>query len=214
MYLKDFDIDFVTGERDLSWRLGSQVRSIMALYARCLPRLKVDGGWKVLVECMPSIERGGTVNSLGCFIIQIPFNLDIYQAKDVEERKRIALDTIHQGALAVASSLGWPLEPFETAYKGVVERNYVNEWTWPKSPKSSPDRKHKAYLQCLHEHDGFYAWIVVEDKKGSKLVKEFAFKELPSEFSFVPKLGKLIWSSNERVVLLDRSDKEVKAVSL
>ncbi len=214
MYLKQFGLKFESVDRETNWRLAGQIRCVLALYERCLPKLKVDRAWKVLIECMPEPVRDGVIDSLGCFVLQVRFDLEAYECADILERKRIALETIHQGALAVAKSSGWPTEPFETAYKGVIERNYVNEWTWPKSPKSSSDRKHKAYLQCLHEHDGFYTWLVIEDKKGNQLAKEFAFKELPSEFCFVPKLGKLEWTSNGRVVLFDNSGNEIKAFSI
>lgn len=214
MRLKDFDLDFPLEEMASRSRLSFETRSVMALYRRCFPELKVDRAWKVLIECVPQVIRSEVRDLLGAFTLQRQFDLEKYRSAEISERKRIALETIHQGSLAVAKLCGWPLEPFETAYKGVIERNYVNEWTWPKSPKSSPDRKRIAYIQCLHEHDGFYAWIVVEDKKGNKLGKEFAFKELPDEFCFIPKLSKLVWTSNERVVLLDRKDNEIKAMTI
>lgn len=214
MLLKAFGLHFPFETREVLHQLNMETRCVMALYLRCFPGLKVDRAWKVEVECVPKVTRPEVRDLLGCFTLQQPFDLGKYRAADVLERKRIALETIHQGSLAVAKLYGWPLEPFETAYKGVIERNYVNEWTWPKSPKSSPDRKHKAYIQCLHEHDGFYAWIVIADKKGQILAKEFAFKELPSEFCFMPMLEKLEWSSNERVVLFDFKGNEVKSVSI
>lgn len=215
MLLKDFDWDFPLEEMASRSRLGFETRYIMALYRRCFPKLKVDGGWKVLVECVPCVTRPKAIlGGGGVFMIETQFDLATYQASDTAHRKRIALETLQKSVLAVAAAFGWPAEPFEAAYKGVIERNYVNEWTWPKSPKSSPDRKHKAYVQCLHEHDGFYAWIVVEDKKGNKIGKEFAFKALPDELCFMNKLEKLEWSSNERVVLFDYKGNEVKALSI
>ncbi len=214
MYLKEFGLKFVTPDKESNWNLMNQVRCILALYERHMPKLKIDRAWKVLIECVPQVTRSEVRDLLGAFTLQQEFDLENYQSADIPERKRIALETIHQGSLAVAKLCSWPTEPFETAYKCVIERNYVNEWTWPKSPKSSPDRKHKAYVQCLHEHDGFYAWLVIADKKGNILAKEFAFKELPSEFCFMNKLDKLEWTSNERVVLFDFKGNEVKALTI
>jgi len=214
MHIKDFGLDFPLEGLESHNRVDLETRCIMALYARCFPGLKVDRAWKVQIQCVPEVKRFDLMNFGGCFEIQQAFDLERYRAASLSERKHIALETLHSGALAMAKLCGWPTDPFETAYKCVIERNYVNEWTWPKSPKSSPDRKHKAYLQCLHEHDGFYAWLVIADKKGNILAKEFAFKELPSEFCFMPMLEKLEWASNERVVLFDFQGKEVKALTI
>lgn len=214
MILKNFDLDFPLETFESRSRLDFDNRSVLALYQRCFPRIKVDDAWKILIECVPEVTRSRLLRGGGVFTLQRQFDLEKYYVADIPERKRIALEVMYHGCLAVAELCGWPPEPFETAYKCVIERNYVNEWTWPKSPKSSPDRKHKAYVQCLHEHDGFYAWLVIADKKGNILAKEFAFKELPSEFCFMPMLEKLEWTSNERVVLFDFQGKEVKALTI
>ena len=84
-------------------------------------------------------------------------------------------------------------------------------WTWPK-PRSSPDRKWRAYLRCQHESDAFNAWLVVANKAGDVVAKVLAMSTLPSEFSFVPKLGAVRWADSTHVALFDKVGNEVFAL--
>jgi hypothetical protein len=96
-----------------------------------------------------------------------------------------------------------------------VARGYINEFTWPDKPKVSPDRKHKAWLFNVHDMDVFRSWLVISDKSGKEVACEQAFEVAPSDYQFAPKIGKLEWTSNERVLLVGKRDgKEIKALSL
>ena len=221
MKLKDFQLsvnlpgtDFRTGPnaaRDLTVAFDRQVRTVCALYSRHFPGLTTTRAWKVLVECVSSVQRPLPLDQLGVLFQELEYDLTNYWASDDHGRKVIVLDALHQGVLRVAAAEGWPTAPFEEARKAVLALDYVNEWTWPK-PKSSPDRKWRAYLQCQHESDAFNAWLVVANKAGNVVAKVLAMSTLPSEFSFVPKLGAVRWADSTHVALFDKVGNEVFAL--
>lgn len=212
MKLTEFDLDAPDAEQKERSTFRRETRCMGALYARCFPGLKVDGGWKVLVECVSQVQRAEIRNLLGVFTIQVPFSLEAYWGVAPAARKEAAVDALHRGACRVAEMKGWPLSPFEVSRAGAAERGYVNEWTWP-TAKASPNRRHLAFLICRHEPDEFAAFLVIETKDGTEVQRQRVIAEPPSEFLFVPKMGKLSWASDSRVVLTDKNGREVGEAS-
>jgi hypothetical protein len=147
------------------------------------------------------------------FILQQAFDYAAFSAAGGPERKKLTLATLHQGATRVARAQGWPEEPFREARACVVDKGYVNEWLWPK-PKASPDRRLKAVLSCVHEPESFRAWLVVSDREGEELARRLVLEKAPSEFQFVPLLGKLAWESNDTVALFAKNGKEVGSLQV
>lgn len=212
MRLKEFDLDLPDAERWTRHAFRHQSRCVTALYERCFSGGVVDSAWKVLVECVASVDRSNMRDLDGVFVIQAAMNMaELEQAQGVA-RKAMFLEILHRGVIDVASARGWPVEPFEAARQGVLERQYVNEWT-SKRARSSPDRKHRAFLCCAHEMEHFRSWLVIR-RKGQEVARVLAVDEPPSEFAFVQKLGKLAWSSNQRVELLDRKGQPVASLSI
>jgi len=214
MRLKEFDLDLPYAPKDERNAFGNTTRCVTALYERCFPALDVTGAWKILVECVAEVRRREVLNLLGVLAVEVVFDEPSFQRANSVGRKQIALDVLHSGVLRVAELRGWPMAAFETARRGVIEAAYVNEWEWPKRPVRSPNRKRRAVLHCVHESDRFRAWLVVEQGKNEEVVRELVVEELPSEFLFVPKLGKLTWVSDDRLVLVGRNGIEVASVQV
>lgn len=212
MKLTEFDLDAPDAEQSERHAFRRETRCMGALYARCFPGLNVDGGWKVLVECISQVQRSDLRNLLGVFTIQVPFSLEAYWQAPPAARKEAAVEALHRGACRVAEVKGWPLSPFEASRAGAAERGYVNEWTWP-TAKASPNRKHRAFLVCRHEPDEFVASLVIQTKGGAEVQRRQVIAEAPSEFLFVPKMGNLRWVSDSRVVLTDKSGNEIGEAS-
>lgn len=212
--LKEFDLDLPNADRETRHKFRLQSRCVSALYERCFPKMDVAGGWKVLIECVDRVERPDVRNLLGVFAVQVRFRYEQFLTLEQLQRKKMLLETLHLGALRIAKAQGWAEQPFEMAYQCVVDRDYVNEWTWPPKPKVSADRKHQAMLLCSHEMDRFRAWLVVQDRKGKEIIRHLAIDEDPDEFLFVPKMGKLIWTSDHSVELIDKNGQRVTEISL
>jgi hypothetical protein len=213
MKLKEFDLDLPRLDRESRKNFRWQTRCVAALYSRCFPGLDVSGAWKVLVACVDRVDVSGVQDQLGVFTQEVELDYPAFLGAAPLHRKELATEVLHKGALRVAQAQGWSSSPFEAAYRQVVELHYVNEWTWPK-PRSSPNRKRRAFLSCLHEAEYFRAWLVVVDKDGTDIERVLAIDEPPNEFIFVPKMGEVKWTSDEHVVLLDKSGSEVAGLTI
>lgn len=208
MKLKEFDLDLPKAERETRHAFRLQTRYLTALYERCFPGLNVEGGWKVLIECVESMARPEVRNLLGVFTLEAEFRHGQFVDADARGRASMVLEAIHGGAVRIAEAQGWPKKPFDTSKASVLDRSCVNEWSWPK-PRWNAGRKYQAALACSHDAERFRAWLVVRDRKGDEVQREQVISELPSEFHFVPKMGKVVWVSQNHVVLLDKKSQEI-----
>jgi hypothetical protein len=211
MRLKEFDLDLPNADRDTRNGFRLRTRCVSSLYERVFPGLDVDGGWKVLIECVERVSRDESRNLLGVFTLQVPFDYDSFAQAEATAQKALVLDALHKGVLRIADSHRWPLEPFEIARESVVAAGYANEWRWPE-PKWNRQRSYCAFLGCHHDVDRFSAWLVVQDRNHTAVQRVLIISELPDEFFFAPKMGKLKWTSNDRVALFAKNGEEVGAL--
>jgi hypothetical protein len=209
MKLRTFDLDLPLAQREVRRDFRRGTRWVCALYERCFDGIPASRGWKVLIRCVPEVTRTTPIDLLGVLCQELQFDITTFEALSGVDRAACAIETLQRGIRKVALAEGWPLEPFEIAKRRVIEKGYVNEWAWPKRPRISRDRSMLAQLHCQHQADAFRATLVVTTKTGQVLGRCAALQELPSEFAFVPRLGELVWTSDQRVVLLDKGGKEV-----
>ena len=215
MRLRDFDIELKVPAADFQarHRFRQGTRFVCAHYERCFPGLQTEGVWKIVVECVQVVDEPRMLCFSGVLVIQRLFDIEGFDRAVPDLRHRQALAVLHEGALAVAREQNWPRAPFEAAERCVLDENLVNRWTWPK-PRASPDRKLRAFLDCHHESERFRAWLVVTDRYGAEIQRILAFEDRPSEFAFVPNMGKLRWSSSARVALEAKDGHEVAALEV
>jgi hypothetical protein len=212
MKLKAFELYASGIGRDDSVSFHRETRCVVALYEKCFVPIRVEKAWKVGVECAAEVTSDNVVNESGVLSKQRLFDFELYFASDGPGRKRLAIEAIHGGAVDVAKLRGWPVASFDAAKAAVVAKKYMNEWTGVS--RWNVARKMSAHLRCQFEPDAFRAWLVVVDRSGSVVEECLALVSIPSEFVFVPKMGKIIWVSNDRVILQDRRGAEVVCVSV
>jgi hypothetical protein len=200
MRLREFELDLPDADKNVRANFRKTTRCVSALYERCFPGLDVDGGWKLLVECVPRVERPNVRNLLGVFALQVQFELQAFSRVSEFEQKKLAVGALHCGAIRIAEIQHWDKAAFDSARDCVVQHAYINEWTLRK-PKKSPDRKHQASIFCSHGVARFRAWLVVEDQRGDEVLRQLVIDDEPDEFAFVPKLGELKWQSPDSVTL-------------
>jgi hypothetical protein len=185
-----------------------------ALYEHSGPRVELGDVRKIVVECVAGEPTGDVRDDgAGVLAVEVAFDLDAYLAADDPTRRRMAIAAVHAGALRVAELRGWSRDPFEAALATVIEKNYVNEFVFGK-PRQSSDRLHYATLTCTHDPDRFRAWLVVTDQKRNELARKQVIDDLPSDFAFGPKLGKVAWISRESVALYAHDGSVVDKVTL
>ena len=213
MKLEEFDLDAPEATKEERLRFRSESRTVTALYERCFDGLNVKRGWKVLVECVPTVTRTDVRDLLGALTLQVPFDIVRLSGLDEVSKKNTLLEVLHDGVVAVAKEESWPLAPFEQARQCVLDKEFANEWWWRK-PKWNRSRSLSGQLWCQHEMDAFRAWLVVRDKNGTELARRQVLETSPSEFEFVAKLGDTKWISGGRFALVAKDKSEVGAVEV
>jgi hypothetical protein len=134
------------------------------------------------------------------------FDFDTYFASDKETRKRIALDFLQNGILAVAKARGWNMKPFHDAYKAVLAKNFVCYRPWSK-PITSPDRKHKAQVWCNYASDKAEIFIVIF-RRNEIANKTLVATVKPGDVWIRGAVGKLAWLSSDKVKLTSHDGSE------
>jgi hypothetical protein len=213
MKLVEFDLDAPQAAKAVRHAYREESRTVTSLYERCFRGLKVKRGWKVLVECVPAVERAGVRDLLGVLTVQVEFDLERYRSLPPARKKEVLLECLDAGIRRVVLAEGWPLQPFEDARNCVLAKRFENEWVWGKEIWG-PGRWYRAHLLCRHDLDAFRAWLVVQDREGSETTRAQILELRPSEFVFVPKLGQIKWLSGNRVALLAKDLSEVGRVEV
>jgi hypothetical protein len=187
--------------------LHSQARCVCALIRRFLPRLKNEQAWKINVYVHGGDGEQIVKTHNGITSINLKRDVEGFFALNDAEKKRFAYEALREGATIVSDHHGWPTQEILKAFDSALHENLVNEWEF--QPKWSPSRKLRAYVKCSHEVDQFQAWMRVEDRAGQLIAEQFLFDEVPDEFCFFPRLGKVRWIDKMAVRLIDRSGEAV-----
>jgi hypothetical protein len=115
-----------------------------------------------------------------------------------QERRRHALEHLHGLLLELGAARGWPLEPFEAARARVLAGGIAFSVT--STPKSSPDRRHRAQLSMELDGEGD-AWmtlaVIDRDGDGNQVFGPFPTSESVRNFNAAKRTLK--WLSAEEV---------------
>jgi hypothetical protein len=149
----------------------------------------------------------------GVYVCQTAFDQQLYERSPDRAQRKIAIDTLHSNAVSLAVRQNWPRAPFDEARAGVADRNYENEWLWG-GVKANPARRLWASILCNHTPTNFTATLVVHDRDERVVVSAILIDDLPDEFVFAKKLGRLRWVSNNVIQLLDKSGSLVHVTTL
>lgn len=203
--LKEIGIGSRGLDRDLDYQLRLEARHISALVERNLPRTQTPNFWKVLILCcekMPARDRNFVVIG-GVMDFYLICDIAKYFALNVRQKKEFVFHAIATALEDASAHTGIGIKEFKQALE--ASRSLVNEYPWPKSPPSSPDRKWKAQLWCVHDLEKFTAHLVVLDKQKNEVARDFVFEAPPSEFQFVPLMHAPEWLSATEVAVGDQA---------
>lgn len=174
-----------------------EARHIAALVERHIPRLKTPNFWKILVICGTEDTRTHLKVIGGVLDVCVPCDLVNYYSGDSIAKKEFVLDALSKGLSIVTTHTGIGKHEFPEAI--LKSAHLVNQYAFPQKPRSSPNRKWKAYLWCTHEADHFTADLVVMNRDLVEMARSFVFKASPSEFDFVRQMDVPCWNSNEEI---------------
>lgn len=206
--LKEFDLDAPTLRKDLRHAFRSQTRFITANVERKFePILNDEGAWKVLVEVVPALTRNRSRNLLGVLAIQVVGDAASYITMRRGEKEWLALDWLLTGVKSVFSEYGWRADVLEAAAKSVVGENFRYTFIWKRGVLNFSK---SAYVDIVVEMDDEQARIVAVfgAPAGEGMQTSVLCIRPPSEFAFVPCLGKLKWLDDDTIELTSRSGSE------
>jgi hypothetical protein len=206
-YLTDIDLYIPPseGEEAKMWALSTNFLEV--LYLDYLPKVETKGVSKVVLRpCRKAPEKRLEVVLRNPIVLQISkiFDFDAYWNAGKAERKQIALDFLQDGLLEVAESEGWSKEPFQQAYKKVLDQKLVNYRPWGKL-KTSPTRKYKSQVWCNYDSDCAEIFLVLF-QNGEIVCKKLVTTVLPGDVWIRGAIGELQWVSAGKVKLTSRDE--------
>ena len=206
--LTEFDLDAPTLGKDERHAFRLQTRFLTSSVERKFePFLNDVGAWKVLVEVVPTVTKSRSRNLLGVLTTQVVGDAANYVTMKRGERERLALDWLIAGVKNVFSEYGWSTGEIEASVQSVVDEGFRNVLVWKEGVLNATK---SASADVVVESDDEQAKIVVMFRTpGSEQVQTSTLcVRPPSEFAFVPCLGKLKWLDDDTVELTSRSGSE------
>lgn len=206
--LKEFDLDAPTLEKEMRHAFRLQTRFLTSnVERRFRPFLNDAGAWKVLVEVVPTVTKGRSRNLLGVLTTQVVGDAAAYTTMRRGERERLALDWLLSGVRKVFLEYGWCTDEIESAVQSVVDEDFRNVMVWKQSVLNASK---SASVDVVVESDDEQAKIVAVFRApgGEQMQASTLCVRPPSEFAFIPCLGKLTWLDDDTVQLTSRSGTE------
>ena len=179
---------------------------VTAMYRAHLPRLRTENTGKVNIElwdCPPAHTEFEEL--IDVIFVRRESDFAAYWGLDEDGRKRRILEVIQEAMMGVARRMGWPAEVFEQAYEAVLAKGPVHHFFLGKA-FASPDRKRKARVWCEFDVDAIRVYLVVMDRRGKELKREFVTGLLPSDFFLYHAMGKVGWRDDKTVLIGPRAD--------
>lgn len=206
--LKEFDLDAPTLGKDVRHAFRLQTRFLTSSVERKFEPLLNDlGAWKVLVEVVPTLTRSRSRNLLGVLTTQVVGDAVSYVAMKRGEREGLAIDWLLAGVKSVFSEYGWRTDEIEAAVKSVIDEDFRNTRVWKNGVLNASE---SASAEVVVETDDEQAkiFVVFKTPGGEVLQASTLCVRPPSEFGYVPCLGKFEWLSDDTVELTSRSGSE------
>lgn len=203
--IKEFDLDFPDASKKLRHEFRNKTRCVTSLFEKCYqPTLETGKSWKILVELVNEITKPKIRNLLGVLVVQVVCSVHELTNSKKNEELELVLKKLMCGISQVARENEWSLLQFFDAERKVLERKFVNEWTW--RPKIANKTK-TLFAELVILHDSSKASISVRfsNLKNEELSVVHLINTEPNEFIFSDFLGNLKWSDETSIDLFSRS---------
>ncbi len=185
-------------EEDIQFRRST--RNVAALLERNFKPFKTSDVWKLLIKCVsPAALNESFILIGGVLTIEVPHDPALFLKLNENEKKEFAINALIDGFERASKDRNWSFAPFQESINRARESRLNNEW-WFGKPKINRARQLVARIRCKHGVERFVAEIVVSDRTGNVLSILPLFEEIPSDFSFVPRLGRIDWRNESEIL--------------
>lgn len=213
----------VTIDYDTNWmiqvrkRFELETRCIAAMFMRLLGKYKTKNCSKIVIDCVEKEDKTDypCYRGSGVGIGLVRYELDYinFFHKNNYEKKQIALQIIKESLYTIGKKEGWDLVQLENVVNKIEELDYNNFWAFGKKTKS-PSKLYTAELYIEHNIEAINFFAVIRDKQNDIVKKKLIVTEKPSEWIYNQYLGKLVWVSDTKIHLNDRTGATLFAISL
>lgn len=174
-------------------------RCVCAHFERHFKGIETDKIYRVVIKLSEDDQRNGMTEwSSSVLKYYDSFDFDYYHGLKDREKKTHLLDTLGASLLRVCELMGWDTEPFIQARQKVIDDNFDN--SYEVSKKHNRSRSFVAILKASHTEKDFILSVVVNDKRGHKILERQLFSVEPDEFTFKSLVGTIKWSANDVLV--------------
>lgn len=181
------------------------IRSVCAHFERHFNSIQTDNVYRVIIKISEDDERFGKIEESSSVLKYYKnFNFDSYNKMDDESKKRLLLDFLYNSLLELCDELKWPKDNFKCAYNMVLQESFVNHYCLFK--KMNRNRKMVAELICHHDSDAFKCYLEVRDKSGIEIFSKLLFSEVPDEYIFNGRIGRIKWLTSD-ILIHHKKDK-------
>jgi hypothetical protein len=213
----------VTINYDTNWmiqvrkRFELETRCIAAMFMRLLGKYKTKNCSKIVIDCVEKENRTDYPcyrgSCVGIGLVRYELDYINFFHKNNYEKKQIALQIIKESLYTIGKEEGWDLVPLENVVNKIEELDYNNFWTFGKKTKS-PSKLYTAELYIEHNIEVINFFAVIRDKQNDIVKKKLIVTEKPSEWIYNQYLGKLVWISDTKIHLNDKTGVTLLAISL
>jgi len=177
---------------------------ISHLYLIELPKVDTKPFGKLVVIAVPDRPDTKVYDQIDVTSTEVKFDYDKYWQSSRDDRKRMCLEAIHEGALRAARQWKWDESAFQAAYRGCLEKGLVLRAFWRK-PKTSPNRKMVAQLFFDHDPERIEIEIVILDAKSRLELGRLGVVTTPTHWmEMYDWAGTLKWQGNDTIILTPR----------
>ena len=202
MFLRDLSI---TTPRRSKFAFGHNgiVPSIVELYLFCLGK-KLDSGQfaKVIVEVGGSGDCS-LDKRIDVIVISERFDFGKYAAENIPGKRKMLINVLQSGLLAIAKAEGWESKPLEVAYECCLSRKLEFKSIFKGKYWRSPNHRAYAALYCCWEVEQFEAYLIFFDKNKQEICRR---KLMESPYWDLDPFGKVSWNEDSNQLFVYSKD--------
>ncbi len=191
-------VDYENNWKDKRKSFRLDTRCMTAMFERLFEGIENVEFWKILIECVPSVNDTHSKNIGGVIFKQIEFNYEDFVKYNNEIKKQISLETLIRGIKDICFEKNITFTPFEKVYNEIIKQDYKNNWQYGKSVKNK-NKIYGAEILCEHDVEKIDIFISIKNKNSEEILRKKIISELPDEYAYSKHLGKIKWQTNEIV---------------
>ncbi|MCQ56403.1 hypothetical protein DUD49_08080 [Listeria monocytogenes] len=201
MYLKEVRLysDEDVSNIPFSETFHIQAEAITDLFSSLLGNIRTENVSVININCAIKENMENPMIISTFLDVFIEYDVSEFNKLNEFEKEQQLVRLLQNGLEKATEILALDKWIFEQVFKAMEERNFKNHFIW-KKPKSSPDRKLRAYVEINWGIEQTEAYIIIENRKKQVELKEKIVLKHPGRMG-LDILGELIWKNNYTVEL-------------